>query len=467
MNSDILPVESIQERDLDMFLLEEFNCNDAFCEWFIQKLGLPKLHSINGAQKSILDFGLGETDILFSYNSPKGEIYILIENKIDAPFTDKQYERYKKRALEYENKGMCVKANCLLVAPLIYCKNQNSFQSFISYEDIAKKLSFIGTKRSLFKSNLLEIAIEKRRRGYQSVNSLPVQKFWLSYWEYKEDHYPELIMEKPTIVPHGSDSPLMKEKNLERIEFLHKLGHGNADMTFCNHSDLEEQIRDQVPEHAKYEKHDKLFSIRISVPKIDRFKDFNEQINFIEIGLKHLDYLRKWALESGINKFKSNVLKIAVEKPRKVYSPPNVTPAENAPTVQKFWLSYWKYKQAHYPELIMKKKTEAVGDGDWSMMKVKSLKGIQFSHKLEQGNADMTFCNHSDFEEQIRDQVPKPKHAKYVKYSKRFAIKIPVPKVDRLKDFDEQIKSVEIGLKQLDYLRKWALESGINKLKNG
>ncbi len=87
MNDNILPVEEIQEMDVNMLLLEEFNCNDAFCEWFVQELNLPldlQLDSVNGARIGVRDFGLGETDILFSYNSKKGKVFLLIENKIDA-----------------------------------------------------------------------------------------------------------------------------------------------------------------------------------------------------------------------------------------------------------------------------------------------------------------------------------------------------------------------------------------------
>lgn len=37
MKNNILPVESIQERDIDLILLEEFNVEKSFCNWFIDK----------------------------------------------------------------------------------------------------------------------------------------------------------------------------------------------------------------------------------------------------------------------------------------------------------------------------------------------------------------------------------------------------------------------------------------------
>ena len=69
MQETILPIESIQERDVDLILLEEFCTDNTFCDWFVRELNLPKFSSSNGAWRSITDYGLGETDILFSYNS--------------------------------------------------------------------------------------------------------------------------------------------------------------------------------------------------------------------------------------------------------------------------------------------------------------------------------------------------------------------------------------------------------------
>ena len=71
MNNELLPVESIQERDVDLILLEELSTDITFCEWLINKLKLPYLSRIDGAWRSISGYGLGETDLLFSYFSQK------------------------------------------------------------------------------------------------------------------------------------------------------------------------------------------------------------------------------------------------------------------------------------------------------------------------------------------------------------------------------------------------------------
>jgi len=295
----VLPVEAIQERDIDLILLEEFITENSFCEWFVEQLDAPTFNSLNGAWKSISDFGFGETDILFSYNSGNRKIFLLIENKLNASFQNEQYDRYLKRAKEYQNKKDCDEVFYVLVAPELYCNNQNFFDCYITYEMIDKRFQLIDSKRSLFKSQLFQIAIEKLRRGYQPINSIPVQDFWHSYWRYREERYPNLLMKKPDIVPYKSDWPVMYDDNLKNIVFYHKLAQGFSDATFSNFSEeVEEKLKQNLPNWATYKRHNRSFSIIVFSGKVDRTKNFNEQIANIEAGLNNIRRLRDWIFEN-------------------------------------------------------------------------------------------------------------------------------------------------------------------------
>lgn len=295
MEHDILPIESIQERDVDLILLEELSTNNAFCEWLINSLSLPELTSVNGAWRSISAFGLGETDILFSYHSFNKKIFVLIENKLDASFQNEQYNRYLKRANQYKKNSECNEAFTLLIAPKLYCDNQNDFENTISYETIADRLEFLGSKRNLFKAHLLKIATEKLRRGYQPINSIPVQTFWLLYWKNATESCPNLIMKKPDIVPHNSDWPMLYSKHLKNIAFYHKLSQGNVDATFKDFSeDIEFKLKDRLPDWAIFKKHGKSFSLRIFTGTVNRTEDFSKQIEPINNGLKNIEKLRNW-----------------------------------------------------------------------------------------------------------------------------------------------------------------------------
>ena len=251
MEETIIPVESIRERDVDLILLEELSTNNSFCDWFIRELDLPILTSVNGAWRSISAFGLGETDILFSYNSNNKKVFILIENKLDIAFQNEQFNRYIQRLNKYLIKKDCDDAFAILIAPKLYCENQNDFENYLTYETISERLKFYGTKRNLFKSNLLQIATEKLRRGYQPVNSISVQNFWHQYWQHKEEKSPTLIMKKPDIVPHNSDWPMLYDHRLKNVVFYHKLGQGNTDATFKGFpEEIEVKIKENIPEWA-------------------------------------------------------------------------------------------------------------------------------------------------------------------------------------------------------------------------
>lgn len=299
MKQPILPVESIQERDVDLLLLEELSTNNSFCEWLVRELDLSDLSAVNGAWRSVSGFGLGETDILFSYQAKGEKVFVLIENKLDASFQEEQYLRYRKRAERYLNQKDCDQAYVLLIAPERYCEDQNEFESYLTYERIADRLQFIGTKRSIFKSKLLQIACEKLRRGYQAVNSLPVQKFWQAYWRFKEEHYPSFYMKEPGIVPHNSDWPTLKDDRLTNIQFYHKLQQGHADATFKGYpKEIQFKLEERLPDWARLEKHGKSFSIRVFSGKIDRTQAFDEQVAEVDKGLKNLERIRGWILEN-------------------------------------------------------------------------------------------------------------------------------------------------------------------------
>jgi hypothetical protein len=291
----LLPVESIQERDIDLILLEKFSTNQAFCRWFVKELKLPKISESIGAWKSISGFGLGETDIFYSYKSKGKIVYVLIENKLDASFQENQKNRYLERGKQYIKSGVCDDIYCILIAPSIYCENQNDFEIYVSYESIMDWLLIKGSKNHIFKAELLKIAIEKLRRGYQPINSEIIQKFWQLYWKNKEEKFPNLFMKKPKIVPFNSDWPTLYDNNSKAFVFYHKLSQGNIDLNFKSKSkELENNINKILIENYELVKHKKSFSVRINVEKIDRTKDFQSQIDKIDNALEKLEELRIW-----------------------------------------------------------------------------------------------------------------------------------------------------------------------------
>ena len=287
MEKDFLLSESIQERDIDMILLEELNCNKSFCDFIIKENNLPKLYSDNIAWKSISDFGLGETDILFSYKNDEKTIFILIENKLDAEFQTNQFNRYQERGLKYLKEKKCDELYIILIAPHEYCTNQQEFEKYISYESIKKFFLLSGDERSNFKSQLLSIGIEKLRRGYQPINDIRVYKFWKQYNNLLKSKTEELTINPSAlkVVPSGADWIFLKNDKIQRlgIQIIHKLHVGYIDLQI---KDI--KLLDQKIDFGEYEivETGKSKSIRSQTCSLNRFSNFENQIKEIEASVE-------------------------------------------------------------------------------------------------------------------------------------------------------------------------------------
>ena len=134
---------------MDLILLEELNSNNHFARWFVKELELPELTKNNSTWRSISGYGQGETDLLLSYNSNEELIFVLIENKLDADFQERQFDRYQKRGEKYKSDNKCSQFYSILVAPKQYAENQNDFEKYITYEDFKSYFEFEGNKRQI------------------------------------------------------------------------------------------------------------------------------------------------------------------------------------------------------------------------------------------------------------------------------------------------------------------------------
>lgn len=300
MTDETQPIETILERDIDLILLEELNANNYFIKWLINLLELPELTKNIGAWRSISDFGLGETDLLFAYNSNNEIYFVLLENKLDANFQEQQFERYQKRGEQYVAENKCSFFYSVLISPKLYAEGQNDFERFITYEDIRDYFDFANNERMKFKAKLINIAIEKSRRGYQPTNCEPVQKFWHSYWKFKEEHCANFKMNKPNIVPFGSDWIQLRLKELKGVIFYHKLSKGYIDATFCNFGiEIEYKIKNILPNEYLFVKHKSgRFTVRQKIDSIDRTLNFDDQLEVVKTGIEKIKAVSNWIIQN-------------------------------------------------------------------------------------------------------------------------------------------------------------------------
>jgi len=286
--------EDIRERDMDCLFIEEFNVNnDFFVDLFKNSItALSDIKSIL-AKHSIVDSQYGETDIFTKIELIDKNIILLIENKIDASFQPLQGERYNIRKRNIISENNSINVYTVLFAPEKYFSGHIESKKFdicISYEKIQKYFEGRKTIRDVYKANIIKMAIEQAKRGYNIVEDIRVTKFWKNYWNYLQNNYPAVIMKEPNIKPFDADWPLIYFDWLPKYwEIFHKLSKGYIDLQ-TKLSEKEIHKYRNVNQFVNVVKTGKSYSLRIIVPKIDRLKEFYEQLDDIKISFEKIKY---------------------------------------------------------------------------------------------------------------------------------------------------------------------------------
>lgn len=232
---------SVKERDIDLLLLEEFNCSEEFQEWFWAKtVGMvPKLGECCSALHSVASSN-GESDLVIEFSSQEQKQWcFLIENKIDALFQPDQPERYNARKQEYIDTGKCSDCKTLIVAPSRYLKRHSQdaqkFDYQLSYEDLQdwfKQNAALG-QRGLYKAELLSVAIEY---GVYQPEFLPlVTKNWLFFHRLMQEMAPEIQLPELSNRHTGGWKQLTRTRTLPgELYIMYKPNRGFVDLTFPN-----------------------------------------------------------------------------------------------------------------------------------------------------------------------------------------------------------------------------------------
>src|SRR5262245_25450683 len=95
-----LRLESVDERDIDLLLLEELEVSEPFRRWFWSSCGLgyPEHCAMAGVWHSISHPKFGESDLIVLVCDGAGPATaLLVENKVDAPPQPDQATRYRRR----------------------------------------------------------------------------------------------------------------------------------------------------------------------------------------------------------------------------------------------------------------------------------------------------------------------------------------------------------------------------------
>ena len=281
-DQSLLIVESVRERDIDFLIIEELYARTGFEKLFLKVVDRPSFSFVK-AHRSIVNSHLGETDIYVECGDDRGDtLHLLIENKIDAVFQKNQYGRYMQRAQLLV--GPSVSARVILVAPKAYIDSQSDFEYTVSYEEIVEwfKSRTEDIPRSLYKAEILRLAVEQERRGYQAIKDELVTAIWRQYYEYIEINMPELSMERPGIKPSSSSFVYFHPKWLpEGMRLIHKMEKGYLDLELsgrvAEYETLMQKYASVLSSGIELVKTNKSLSFRVEIPALSFEKNLDDQ----------------------------------------------------------------------------------------------------------------------------------------------------------------------------------------------
>lgn len=225
---------NVAERDIDLLLMEEFQCEDSFVSWFCSHLGLSEVQQ-GGAWHSVSDAD-GETDLLLRVTVGGKRVGILIENKVAAPEQEGQAERYHVRGVRSLEVGRFDEYRTVMCAPRRYLEGlpaNSAYQHRVSYEEIADCFAAQTGRRATWRARIMREAIEQGRRGYTMQVSAVHTAFHLAYWEHLRRHHPRIRMAKPKSKGPGSNWIIMSGLDFPKgVKLSHKFDQRVMELGF-------------------------------------------------------------------------------------------------------------------------------------------------------------------------------------------------------------------------------------------
>lgn len=203
-------VDRIEERDVDLMLLEEASCEPGFQHLLaIHALGSEREWTFIEGANSISTVSHGESDLVLVYGGGSRVAALLIENKIAANFMPEQADRYRRRGDEGIRNGHWTDYVTMLMAPKRYLAADLSghvFDSHLSYEDLLAWFERPDAgARGAWRAALLRRACGGSKSTiYRRVVDEATTRFFHDYWAIASSEYPDLRMKRDKDRPAGS-----------------------------------------------------------------------------------------------------------------------------------------------------------------------------------------------------------------------------------------------------------------------
>jgi len=246
----------INERALDLILLEELRCSEHFRHRFLppilQVLGVEVEVGRGAVYCSLERTGdtAGETDILIemllNVTPVRQKCGVLIENKLIAPFSDRvktglgQAKRYLRERDAKIASGEWAAGAVVLVAPQVYLNaaSTRDFDLTFSYEDVLDWLIRPGVDGELstrldHKRQMISAALRGGGRSGDRTADPRVVQLWDLY-EHTAIEFPDLLMRRTRGEPTDSYSVpfewIKESPGPAKCSAYHVLERGNVDI---------------------------------------------------------------------------------------------------------------------------------------------------------------------------------------------------------------------------------------------
>ena len=335
-NSDLFynetPSAGIQERDIDLLIVEELTSSIEFVHWFCNSVSGGDKSRLPGTLKDVdvkhsclhIGDGYGESDIVLRIKDQEGGRHLyLIEDKIEATFMPNQAERYRKRLKTIIDTDRLDGGKTVLLAPQSFLDSRSSvgeFDSQISYERIFEffdkqsattKIPEL-TNRYSYRRDFIQRAIDKKKYSGLVLNPDP------RICDFREE-YAKIVT---TIAPELKLGPLSKVKDPNqwfnfpaaltdsmhpgRFLLIHKpynqdgrvviqvtVDEAYKDKTIAKFNEL---LVSEPGMHidSKLASKSKSFAITIKTPGLDMRKPISEQMYAVDLAIKNLTRLLNW-----------------------------------------------------------------------------------------------------------------------------------------------------------------------------
>ncbi|WFU49149.1 hypothetical protein [Sinorhizobium terangae] len=276
---------SVEERDIDLLLMEEFHISDDFVSWFCSRVGLGHVRP-GGAWHSVSDAD-GETDLLLRVHLDGKRVGILIENKIRAPEQHQQAERHHIRGMRSREAGRFDEYLTVVCAPRRYLEGVSAASAYdrhVEYEAIADWFSKLDGRRAAWRHHIMAEAIKQgRRRNAMNVSATKTE-FHLGYWEHLRHRHPRLQMNKPGDKGRKSDWVVIKAHAFPKgVKLTHKFDQSMMELGFERRT-VEDilHVRPEWPDDIRVVQKSGTASLAIRVREIEMAAGISAQVDAIE-----------------------------------------------------------------------------------------------------------------------------------------------------------------------------------------